>query len=232
MGLFIFYAAYPTGVLCLRDLEMFRSPFGATPFILIALKGWSENGSWPLMFDTENHNSSSNFEDWKTAKGLTDQRKDFDDPVGQFVIEFWRLKSRKRSDGPWQEKSYGWDYDANRGESMPIMLWRCSEHLVRSGMVGNVCHLLYDLLYVGNVCHLLYEYWRNLQRQFVLTLLNNQYSIVHPRFVFFEISSVPDHSPDHPNEYFTVCSKKKDKQTRSSVYFDGQQEIFSTLMVK
>ena len=45
-------------------------------------------------------------------------------------------------------------------------------------MVGNVCHLLYDLLYVGNVCHLLYEYWRNLQRQFVLTLLNNQYSIV------------------------------------------------------
>ena len=52
-------------------------------------------------------------------------------------------------------------------------------------MVGNVCHLLYDLLYVGNVCHLLYEYWRNLQRQFVLTLLNNQYSIVHPRFVFF-----------------------------------------------
>ena len=121
----------------------------------------------------------------KNSKRSDGPKKDFDDPVGQFVVEFWRLKSRKRSDDPWQEKSYGWDYDANRGESMPIMLWRCSEHLARSGMVGNVCHLLYDLLYVGNVCHLLYEYWRNLQRQFVLTLLNNQYSIVHPRFSRF-----------------------------------------------
>ena len=103
-GCSFFYAAYPTRVLCLRDLEMFRSPFGATtPFILIALKGWSENGSWPLMFDTENHNSSSNFEDWKTAKGLTDQRKistiQWDNSSSNFD---W--KSRKRSDGPWQEK--------------------------------------------------------------------------------------------------------------------------------
>ena len=167
----------------------------------------------------------------KNSKRSDGPKKDFDDPVGQFVIEFWRLKSRKRSDGPWQEKSYGWDYDANRGESMPIMLWRCSEHLARSGMVGNVCHLLYDLLYVGNVCHLLYEYWRNLQRQFVLTLLNNQYSIVHPRFVFFSrfhrFLIIPPTIQTNISQY-AVKKRQADKilsvlwrATRDLQYFDG-----------
>ena len=185
MRLFIFfYAAYLTRVLCLRDLEMFRSQ----PLRSYSIYSHSpERVKWKWFVAPYVWYRKSQFvvEFWrlKNSKRSDGPKKDFDDPVGQFVVEFWRLKSRKKIWRPLT--SYGWDYDANRGESMPIMLWRCSEHLVRSSMVGNVCHLLYDLLYVGNVCHLLYEYWRNLQRQFVLTLLNNQYSIVHPRFVFF-----------------------------------------------
>ena len=100
---FFFYAAYLTRVLCLRDLEMFRSQ----PLRSYSIYSHSpERVKWKWFVAPYVWYRKSQFvvEFWrlKNSKRSDGPKKDFDDPVGQFVVEFWRLKSRKRSDDPWQ----------------------------------------------------------------------------------------------------------------------------------